>query len=992
MSAAHVIIGGGGGGGGGGDRTPLSELNDSNPFSSGTAGKRKARHSSQSFFLGTLMGNFFFLIFVSMSLWLLGAGAWMAAGCGEYSCDDYPDNFESSLWLSWGLHFDPGTQTGINAMELYPQKWVATSFSIMGFLLNLVFLGLIVENIRVLLDSWRRTHGRIIENDHTVVLGWTDKTLFLLGELAEMMTDSQRGGGTIVVLGELDTLEMRMEVSIAFPEWSKKWKKVRVRYYNGKPYEVNDLLKVAVYAAERVIVLGCSRRPRVADSQMLTTICALRCLPGDKYLTKATNVIAELKQPQNEPVVCHIGGESESEMTQEQSEAADTSESGHPLSITPVVGNHAANAIMGLCGLDPSAGLALLDLMNFSGDQIETIPCSAFTAHGPTTFGVLRNSFSAATPLGIKTDGKDGEKGSIMLAPADDFLIEASYQLLVIAEDISSALASSKLAGEIIEKNYKKRTIRQPADLARAAGRLVRSASSFKLPASSAFKRSLNQVGVEPAADEVSTISTKGGSGSGGGGQGRRCLIFIGWQRGFESLLRLLDPRLPPNSELHILSEQTMLNRTLELNAEGLALDGAAMEKKEGDPDEDRQEVGLQNCRLIHYSGYTTDERAMRRLPLARADAAIVVADANEDDVEALGGARTQGSDGPHGLHPLPLYPPGLPSRMDCIPSPSPRWPPSEGAATSLSPAHLPGTSTSPSFCARSHAHSLLIPFRPFLPLPCTHPSPAPSPAPSLAGAELQIADSEALTSTILLRRIRAEVERDHPDAPPLTIVTEFVDLLTRRLLERQMSLITSAPKMPVKPKAVARGQSLKIATQDLVVDAPSPSPPEEGPASVHSGAPNPVRVSMEGRSKLPTRSEVQSVVFHRNYIETTALSLASHSDTSWTTVQMLLDPSSGQNIKSVPVHHAITLSPNGVTVPPPASPGLGGSKAPEEPNEGPGTYYSFADLSDIVTAQSLGLLIGWRRRKGEVIINPPEKTKNVRWYRGDELIVLKRS
>ena len=85
-----------------------------------------------------------------------------------------------------------------------------------------------------------------------------------------MMTDSVRGGGTIVVLGELDTLEMRMEVSIAFPDWGKKWSKVRVRYYNGKPYEVDDLLKVAVYAAERVIVLGCSRRPRVADAPVLT--------------------------------------------------------------------------------------------------------------------------------------------------------------------------------------------------------------------------------------------------------------------------------------------------------------------------------------------------------------------------------------------------------------------------------------------------------------------------------------------------------------------------------------------------------------------------------------------------------------------------------------------------------------------------------------------------------------------------------------------------
>ena len=135
----------------------------------------------------------------------------------------------AAWWLSWGVHFDPGTQTGISALEGAAQKWMVVPFSILGFVLNLIFLGLIVEQVRELLDSWRRKHGRIVANDHTIILGWTDKTLFLLGELAEMITDSQKGGGTIVVLGELEPLEMRMEVAVAFPQWKSTWSRVRVR-------------------------------------------------------------------------------------------------------------------------------------------------------------------------------------------------------------------------------------------------------------------------------------------------------------------------------------------------------------------------------------------------------------------------------------------------------------------------------------------------------------------------------------------------------------------------------------------------------------------------------------------------------------------------------------------------------------------------------------------------------------------------------------------
>ena len=154
----------------GGFSTVEDVLEDLVPFHD----KHRARHTLVSFFLGTLEGNFMTLICVSLTLVLLGALSWMAAGC-NLSCDDHPDGFWEAWWLAWGVHFDPGTQTGFSAREGYKQKWVLVSFSIMGFILNLIFLGLIVENMRQTLDSWRRTYGRIIENDHTVILGWTDK-------------------------------------------------------------------------------------------------------------------------------------------------------------------------------------------------------------------------------------------------------------------------------------------------------------------------------------------------------------------------------------------------------------------------------------------------------------------------------------------------------------------------------------------------------------------------------------------------------------------------------------------------------------------------------------------------------------------------------------------------------------------------------------------------------------------------------------------------
>ena len=52
------------------------------------------------------------------------------------------------MWFSWGVFFDPGTQTGIESIAKGQEKFVAVTFSVLGFVFNLVFLGIVVEQVR----------------------------------------------------------------------------------------------------------------------------------------------------------------------------------------------------------------------------------------------------------------------------------------------------------------------------------------------------------------------------------------------------------------------------------------------------------------------------------------------------------------------------------------------------------------------------------------------------------------------------------------------------------------------------------------------------------------------------------------------------------------------------------------------------------------------------------------------------------------------------
>ena len=74
-----------------------------------------------------------------------------------------------------------------------------------------------------------------------------------------MLTDGKEGGGTLVVLGDEEVVEMREEVKVTYPDWRSRWPTVRLRFWRGKPFEVDDLEKVSVSMAKHIIALGNSR-------------------------------------------------------------------------------------------------------------------------------------------------------------------------------------------------------------------------------------------------------------------------------------------------------------------------------------------------------------------------------------------------------------------------------------------------------------------------------------------------------------------------------------------------------------------------------------------------------------------------------------------------------------------------------------------------------------------------------------------------------------
>ena len=180
-------------------------------------------------------------------------------------------------------------------------------------------MGFIVEFLKRTMEELGELYGRDVENDHILVLGWTDKTLFLLRQLITLLDGEARlrraqeqssstessgalvnglrwlcgcgAGGwathwlpgvllgaprrpTIVVLGHLKRLEMMGEARLTLPRATRKVAKVIFR--QGLPHEIEDLNKVSVLSARVVIALGSSADPSVSDSMITSCVLAVQ--------------------------------------------------------------------------------------------------------------------------------------------------------------------------------------------------------------------------------------------------------------------------------------------------------------------------------------------------------------------------------------------------------------------------------------------------------------------------------------------------------------------------------------------------------------------------------------------------------------------------------------------------------------------------------------------------------------------------------------------
>jgi voltage-gated potassium channel Kch len=301
-------------------------------------------------------------------------------------------SFIEAFWISLMRTLDPGTMSD-------DQGW---AFRILMLLVTLggvfiisAFIGVISSGFISKLENLQRGRSFVLEDNHTVILGWNDKIFTILKELCS--ANQNKNDACIVVMGEKDKVDMVEQINEKLPDKGA----TRIVCRNGSPIDQTSLNLLNLNFAKSIIVI--SPMSEDPDSEVIKTCLAI--IRNPNRLKNEFHIVAELRQAKNLSVAKIVGGNEVEWVLSE---------------------DIIAKMIAQTC-FQPGLSTIFTDLMDFSGDEIYFFEHPSLIGR---TFGYSLQLFEKNTVLGIWKSSK-----TPILNPHMETIIEEKDKIILLAED-----------------------------------------------------------------------------------------------------------------------------------------------------------------------------------------------------------------------------------------------------------------------------------------------------------------------------------------------------------------------------------------------------------------------------------------------------------------------------------------------------------------------------------------------------------------------------
>jgi hypothetical protein len=312
-------------------------------------------------------------------------------------------------------------------------KFVGVITIFVGLVLFSSLVAFITQEFESKLQELRKGKSPVVEENHTLILGFTDRIIDIIKEL--VVANESESDAVIVILSPKDKEEMDDFLRNNLDDL----KTTRVVTRNGSITNLSDLNKVGVKVAKSVIILNdaqpsdCSEVKALSDARVVKAILAIVAANEEEPLPK---IVVELHSQQYRRLAENIA----------------------PGTVTTL--NEADILARILVQTSRSVGLATvyLNLVGFEGNEFYFYrPKEGWQS---ITFGKLPFHFSQAMALGVRH-----ANGTLSINPSKDYKLADDDEAIVLAEDDSTiqfhpqAIVQPQVKGYT---DYRKKLMRKP--------------------------------------------------------------------------------------------------------------------------------------------------------------------------------------------------------------------------------------------------------------------------------------------------------------------------------------------------------------------------------------------------------------------------------------------------------------------------------------------------------------------------------------------------
>jgi ion channel POLLUX/CASTOR len=268
-----------------------------------------------------------------------------------------------------------------------------TLVTIAGIFIVSALVGIISSGLEARFTDLRKGKSKIIEMNHTVILGYNEKVLTLVDEIIQANLNKKKG--CIVVLGTLDKQEMEDDVRGRL----KTFKNTLVHFRSGSSSDLYNLDKCSIQTARSIIINEDS--DLLTIKSLIAVVNMLDNLPDTAVKPHISTIIYEKSNLE----VARVAGKSYTEI----------------LHFKSAIGRIIAHTFY-----QPGISKVFTELFDFKGDEIYVEEIPGLVGR---TFYEAQKLFKKSSVIGIKRDA------GVLLNPSKGEIFLEHDKVILIAED-----------------------------------------------------------------------------------------------------------------------------------------------------------------------------------------------------------------------------------------------------------------------------------------------------------------------------------------------------------------------------------------------------------------------------------------------------------------------------------------------------------------------------------------------------------------------------